>query len=197
MRPRWLLAAGLSVFILSVWGIVNLGEYLSTPAQAPRKADLIVVLGGDGGARSLTGAELYQGGLAPYLLLTGLEEGEKEAVPYYLHWRSQLLQAKGVAATAILFDEKSMNSWQEAQNTLEMMRQKGWRRVLVVSDPPHLRRLDWVWGKTFAGTDKEYLLIAAMPSWWRSRAWWGDERSAKFVVNELGKLIYYRLKYSF
>jgi len=187
------------VFLLCIillgWGALHLGDYLSAPAQIPRKVDLIVVLGGDSGARSLTGAKLYRDGFAPYVLLTGLDEGEKETLPFYLHWRSQVLIAKGVSQDSLLVDTKSMNSWQEAQNTLELMKQNKWQGVLVVSDSPHMRRLDWVWGNTFDGSGKEYLLVEAKPYWWQPESWWSDERSAKFVINELIKLVYYQIKY--
>lgn len=197
MKSRLVLVLLAVLLVLAGWCLANLGKYLSTPTQIPHKADLIVILGGDTGARSLKGAELYRSGMAPVVLLTGLDEGEKETLPHYLHWRCQLLQSKGVAADVLLFDDKSENSWQEAQNTLNLMSQKGWQWVIVVSDPPHMRRLDWVWGNAFAGSGKNYQLIAAMPSWWQRDSWWANERSAKFVINEAIKLVYYRLKYSF
>ena len=190
-----LFASILFLVLLLIGSFFQVGLFLSAPAATPEKADLIVVLGGDAGARSLTGAKLYCDGYAPRVLLTGLDDGEKAALPYYYHWRSQLLQGKGVDKQAILYDFKSGNSWQEAQNTLKLMKENHWQTALVVSDPPHLRRLDWVWNKTFSGFGCDYRLIAAAPSWWDAHHWWQDERSGKFVVDELIKLAYYRIKY--
>lgn len=189
----FLTLAALAVFCGFVF--FHLGTYLEGTAQQPRAADLIVVLGGDAGARSLTGARLYTQGYAPNVLLTGLDDGEKDAVPFYLHWRSQVLMAYGVSESALLFDLVSQNSYQEAQNTAALMAKKGWQKVLVVSDPPHMRRLESVWSQVFAGSGREYRLISARPYWWQAERWWSNEISAKFVVNELIKLGYYQLKY--
>ena len=185
--------AALAVFCGYVF--FHLGSYLEESAQQPKAADLIVVLGGDAGALSLTGARLYTQGYAPNVLLTGLDDGEKEAVPFYLHWRSQVLMAYGVAESALLFDLVSLNSYQEAQNTADLMAQKGWKKVLVVSDPPHMRRLESVWKQAFAGSGREFRLISAQPYWWQANRWWSNEISVKFVVNEVIKLGYYQLKY--
>jgi uncharacterized SAM-binding protein YcdF (DUF218 family) len=187
-----------SIFVLSafaIWVGASLGIYLSSPAQALQKADLLVLLGGDSGTRSLLGAQLFSEGYAPRILLTGLDSGEKDILPYYLHWRSQVLIARGVPQDKILFDKASMNSWQEAEHTLAIMKIKGWKSVLIVSDPPHMRRLNWVWKTTFEKSGLEYSLVASSPSWWNPKRWWSDERSAKFVLSELIKYSYYRLKY--
>ena len=39
-------------------------------------------------------------------------------------------------------------------------------RVIVVSDPPHMRRLSWVWGKAFEGSgqDKTGMAISTVGS---------------------------------
>jgi len=65
--------------------------------------------------------------------------------------------------------------------------------VLVVSDPPHLRRLDHVWGKVFAGSGIQYRLIAAPMEKWDAARWWSNEASAQYVVIEYIKLGYYWL----
>lgn len=180
----------------AIWfAFVKAGVFLSSPASLPQKADLIVVLGGDAGARSLVGAELYAKGFAPVVLLTGLDDGEKEILPLYLHWRAQVLVARGVPQETILYDLQSANSWEEAVNTAHLMKDHNWEKVLVVSDPPHMRRLNEVWRKAFAGMGKEYMLIPAIPSWWDAEHWWQNEVSGKFVVNEFIKLGYYWLKY--
>lgn len=167
------------------------GKFLSSPASSPQKSDLIIVLGGDAGARSLKGVELYNSGYAQKVLLTGLEDGEQETRPYYLNWRAQIFISKGIPKKNILFDIQSMNSWDEANNTLKLMKSYGWKSVIVVSDPPHLRRLHWVWGKVFKDSGLRYTLIAGVPQWWQADKWWSNEQAGKFVINEYVKLIYY------
>ena len=74
------------------------------------------------------------------------------------------------------------------------MEEKGWKRVMVVSDPPHLRRLDLAWGHAFAGSAGEYVLVAASAEWWHPEVWWSDARAAKFVLREALGYAYYAVR---
>lgn len=175
--------------------IFNAGSILTVPLSAAKPADLIVILGGETGSRSIRGLELYREGLSPIILLSGIEYGELQTQQAYLDWRAQFLMSAGVPKSRILFDIGAQNSWEEAENTLLLMKQKGWRRVIVVSDPPHLRRLDWVWSKIFKDSGMEYSLSASHPSWWDERKWWRSEIGMKFVTMEYLKIGYYVVKY--
>ncbi len=188
-----------SVFLAGLlWCLSQLGHWLAAPGLTvkpePFKADLIVSLGGDAGARIETALELFKSGVAPMVLLTGKEGGSDAARPYVLEWREALAIAQGVPRAAVLTDAVARNTWEEGQATLALMKARGWRRVVVVSDPPHLRRVDWVWSKVFANSGCEYWLVASKPGWWRADGWWHDERSAAFALTEVVKLGYYGLK---
>jgi uncharacterized SAM-binding protein YcdF (DUF218 family) len=171
------------------------GSFLAGDVTAPEQGDLIVVLGGDAGARSMRSVELYLQGYAPRILLSGLEDGEAPVQTYYLNWRAQYLMASGIPRRDILYDARSQNTWEEACDTLALMKRKGWRHVLVVSDPPHMRRLQWVWSRTFKDSGRTFSLCASRPFWWDEKRWWGNELSAKFVIMEYLKIAYYLLKY--
>lgn len=190
-RLVWKWAAAALLAVLSVTGFLQAGQFLQEPVKAPAKADLIVALGGDSGGRVHKAAALYQQGFAPRVMLTGLEGGYFGTRLNYLNWRARVLVEQGVPETALLFDEISASSWDEAVNTLKLMQAKDFHSVLVVSDPPHLRRLDWVWGKVFAGSGKEYRLIASDMENWDAGRWWRNENSAQFLVMEYVKLGYY------
>lgn len=191
MKQKRLLIGVAVLVVVSVCGFLVAGVFLSAPARPPVKADAMVILGGDGGARTLRGIELYYKGYANRIILTGLEEGEPGAQKYYLNWRSQMLIDAGVPKEALQFDTVSRNSWEEAVTTLKKARAAGWKSVLVVSDPPHMRRLGWVWRKQFKDTGISVILVEAVPSWWEPRRWWKNEISAKFVANEYLKIGYY------
>lgn len=171
------------------------GSFLSSVPINPSPADLIVLLSGDAGARSLQGVALYKRGYGKRILLTGLEDGETSTQQIYLNWRMQFLISSGISKDNILFEARSNNSWQEAQNTFVLMKQNRWRSVIVVSDPPHLRRLRWVWGRIFKGSGIEVQFSASRPSWWDEKRWWSNEHSFKFVIMEYLKLFYYFIKY--
>lgn len=69
------------------------------------------------------------------------------------------------------------------------MAREGWRRV-VVSDPPHLRRLQRIWSRTFRSTDIGFRLVASEMPGWEADHWWAHERSAHFVLTEFVKIVY-------
>jgi uncharacterized SAM-binding protein YcdF (DUF218 family) len=179
------------LIVILLFGFSQAGHFLALSSQEPIKADLIVALGGDSGGRIKKVAELFNESLAPTILLTGMEGGAAETRSYYLNWRARFLEDRGVPKSRLLFDAVSANSWEEALNTLRLMQKRDYQRVLVVSDPPHLRRLAWVWGKVFDGSGKEYRLIAARADYWNPDRWWRDDKSSHFVITELIKLVYY------
>ena len=176
-----------------ILAFIQAGLFLDGFSQQPEKADLIVALGGDNGSRIHMAAELFNQGLAPSVLLTGLEGSPADTRSYYLNWRARFLVERGVPDNMLMFDAQSANSWEEAVNTLRLMQVQDWQRVLVVSDPPHLRRLAWVWGKVFEDSGKEYRLIAAPLEGWTPGRWWENDKSAQYVLMEVIKLAYYKV----
>lgn len=195
-RSAWrclrVIAAVLGGLILAgAIGFVLLGRWLEAPAGVATKADVIVLLGGDSRARLSTGLALYRDGYAPNIWLAG-NDNDRLPIGHTLpNVRFDYLVAEGVPKAAIRIDDASFNSWEEAANTLALMRSNGWRKALVISDPPHMRRLSWIWRRTFNGSDASYVLISSKPRWWNVSEWWKDEWSGQFVLMELIKMGYY------
>jgi hypothetical protein len=54
-----------------------------------------------------------------------------------------------------------------------------------------MRRLSWIWRRTFDGADASFVLVASRPRWWNAAEWWPDEWSGQFVLMELIKMGYY------
>jgi uncharacterized SAM-binding protein YcdF (DUF218 family) len=189
-----LLLVSLAVMFLGV-GFRSLGLWVATGAASPIRADVIVALGGGDGHRIRKVAEVFRAGYANTVLITGIEWSAERERAYYLNWRVRVLADSGVTADRIVIESTASNSFQEAQATLALLQVRGWKKALVVSDPPHMRRLDWVWRKVFAETGKSYVLVASEPAWWDQEHWWASEKSAPFVLTELVKLAYYLVKY--
>ena len=170
------------------------GHWLESPSQAPRRADAIAILGGDEeGERATRAVVLYREGYAPTLVLTGLQQGVAP-IPAGLNWRAEFLEAGGVPRSAMRFELQARNSYTEAVQLLALMRKEGWRTLIVVSDPPHMRRLSWMYADVFEGSGLDYVLVASRPDWWKPGDWWRDEKSGQFVIQEIIKLGYYLAK---
>jgi uncharacterized SAM-binding protein YcdF (DUF218 family) len=172
---------------------LGLGFFLSLHASKPEKADVIVVLGGDSGLRVTKGADLYNAGYSKHILLTGIDS--RYYHPDHPNWRERKLMERGVPRKNIIVDTWSETSWEEAENTADLMDKKGWKSVIVVSDPPHMLRLNKTWNKAFANSGKRFRLVATEPAWWNPLFWWRNSISYHFVISEIKKNIYYLLAY--
>ncbi len=190
------LGAGVLVGAVALFaGLLGAGHFLVAPAQAPVKADLLLTLGGDNGARADRVLELYRKGFAPKVLLTGPDGGHSKTRATHLNWRARYLIDEGIPEKVLLFDRRSKSSWEEAVNTLQLMQAMGMHHVLVVSDPPHMRRLSWVWGRVFAESGRHYTLVASDMEEWDAEHWWRLSSNAQFVFAEYIKLGYYLVQY--
>lgn len=189
-----------AIFALELFSLAGLlafgGLALQSPAHSPEPSDLIVVLGGGSmSARLQKGAELYERRLASRILVTGFSGESLAVVELQADWRYRYLQGIGVPAEAILTDTQARNSGEEARAIAQLMQDKQWNTVLIVSDPPHLVRLAWILGKVLQPTNIRYQLIASNPTWWNATMWWTNPVSATFVIEEYIKIGYYLSTY--
>lgn len=186
MRWRIFCACLIGLLVPGLLGYLTAGALLSFPAELPRSADVVVVLGGDdAGVRYIRGCELILAGHSKRLLLINRGASER---------KDALERLRGVEVRT---DDLPINSWQEAQAVRAWMQAYGWRSVLVVSDPPHMLRLRYTWSSVFRGSDLSYFLIATDPPWWSAWRWWGNPLSANFVGSEVLKLGYYIVRFRF
>jgi hypothetical protein len=176
-------------------GAMHAGEWLSATRDVPAPGDVIVALGGGGLERVDRALRLYQNGYAGRILLTGIRHEAGGSIDPAAQWQSKYLFERGVPVTALMYDELSENSYEEAANTARYMKIQGWKTALVVSDPPHLRRLAMVWGPACSERRLECRLISTDPATWSATRWWEDRRWAKFVGMELLKIPYYAAWY--
>jgi len=173
-----------------------LNTFQKSVGDEPVKADLIVILGGGSYAdRTTKGCEVFKAGFAQHVLLTGTRSVIAENSPDSDR-RLQILSDSGVPSKAIWLNGDAATSWQEAVAVRALMLEKTWRRVLIVSDPPHLPRLRWVYDKVFRDVDLSFRVIGTAPEWWQDRAWWSSSKLAVFSIKELFKLIFYFVIYS-
>ena len=195
----WIVVAFASVTLVAALLVAYAGSkagyWLEAPGRAPEKANAIIVLGGDDGERSLRAQALYHEGYAPIIVLTGLERGSA-APPARLTWRADFLAANGVPRPALRFEVRSKNSFEEATQILSLMQKQKWQSAIVVSDPPHMRRLSWTWARVFKDSGLHYVLVPSKAEWWVPGEWWKDEQSGAFVIMEYIKLAYYMVKRS-
>ena len=139
----WRLSLLLVLWVAGVAGyIVWIGE---RDQAAP--ADVIIVLGAAAydarpspvfEERIRHGIDLYQRGLAKHVIFTGgFGKGARFSESQVA--RRYALR-HGVPARAILIETASRTTWQNLQQAAALMKARGFKRAIIVSDPLHMAR---------------------------------------------------------
>ena len=120
-------------------------------SQPPRSADAIVVFAGGAGESGQAGGgyqervkravDLYAGGYANRMIFStgfvfAFTEGEV---------MRSLAEANGVPPEAIILETTARSTFENVARSREILLEKGWRRVLLVSSPYHMRRAMLTW----------------------------------------------------
>lgn len=184
---RWIrrrLRPGRRVFRFSlifclVWAgvVVWLGRAIYTfgDDDQAQSADVIIVLGsglrrdnspGDAlWRRGRKAAQLYADGFAPFIMCTG------GTTPGYIRSEAQgcqqVLTELGVPEQAVVLEESSRSTEENALNAHAIMRERGWEEAVLVTDSFHMLRANWIFS-----TQGIVHYPSAAPVEWVSRRWY-------------------------
>jgi uncharacterized SAM-binding protein YcdF (DUF218 family) len=138
----FVLLAGAAVFFYLCWQINHTGSH-----DEAQRADAIVVLGArvepdgqpgpDLRVRTMHAVDLFQRGLAPYLICTGGYHNDRLSAASVAR---DLAISQGVPADKILLAEGSATTREDAASAGHLMATHGWRAAILVSHPLHLER---------------------------------------------------------
>ncbi len=108
-------------------------------SERPRESDAIILLEGDGYARYKEAASLFKAGIAPVICFSGnLDNGKSGAFTF--DRIKPLILAEGVPETALLFEDKSRNTYEQAVQVIGLAQKKGWKRITIVASHYHAYR---------------------------------------------------------
>lgn len=162
MRSSIALAA-LAFVWLGVWSMPMVSHWLGSaienqypqvPMAAVAHAPAIVVLGGAVSPPRLGGSEidlhtaadrvwyaarLFHAGKAPLLILSGGSDPERQAISE-ARAMAIFLADLGVPAQAIVLEEQSRNTRQNAANSAALLKARGIDRILLVTSALHMPR---------------------------------------------------------
>jgi uncharacterized SAM-binding protein YcdF (DUF218 family) len=137
-----LLLAGVVTFLYIGWRINHTGAQ-----DQAQRADAIVILGarvdtdGEPGpdlkVRTLHAVNLFQRGLAPYIICTGGYQGDRLSAAAVA---CNLAISQGVPPEKVLLADGSMTTREDAISARDMMLAHGWQTAILVSHPLHLER---------------------------------------------------------
>lgn len=163
-----------------------------TPSLQP--ADAVVVLSGGGDLQRLEKAvNLIKEGQASYLILTKTQEitdSGRLATDYLASEAHQL----GIPVPKIVITQKtSTNTEQEAIATLDILRERGWKSLIVVTDPYHTLRSQIIFRTVMQENSIRVHTVPSnklnIPPW----LWYIDESSRRTVLREILSLLMYLL----
>jgi uncharacterized SAM-binding protein YcdF (DUF218 family)/glycosyltransferase involved in cell wall biosynthesis len=142
--------------LLAIVFYTNVAWWAASPLRLdapPRRADAIVVFGGGVGESGKAGGgteervqhavDEYRAGLAPHLVFSS---GYQYSFPEAESMRALAVQ-QGVPASAIVLERRATDTRQNVLFTRDILREHGWRSVLLVSSPYHMRRAVLVWNR--------------------------------------------------
>lgn len=187
MIYRMVYVAVLFLFVL-VFIFFNLGKWIDV-TQEPAKSDIIVCLGGGTIERVKKSLELFEDGYSDkdvFLLL-----GES--------WYNQPYIAKHYSKLPIVIDESPKNTREEILYIKEYMRINGYKSALIVTDPPHSRRVAFLMSLHLKESNEnvQFRIIGSDVPWWNKEYYYHDKRAITFVKNESLRIIYRFITYGF
>jgi len=176
--------------------LLTAGYWLQN-SDPPTASDAMVVLCGDFG-RPAYAAELYKLGMARKVYVGRAYRLRGERVldqnmlsfPRHEEVYKALMRKKGVPADAVeYYGDELLSTAQEAE-ALAAHLGAGPGSLLVVTSPFHVRRARMTFKDALPGWD---VRVVGTPSERIRTAWWSDQESARTVLLEVPKTLFYML----
>jgi len=155
----------------------------------PQQADAIIILSDDNflGERASQAAALYRAGWAPRIVASGRQLRSYAGIAELM--QHDLVQ-DGVPASAVIrFPHRASDTREEAKALSNLLAQRGWKRILLVTSNYHTRRARYICSHIFPpGT--ELRVIAAHDSEYDPNWWWESRKCVKtFFYETLGMIV--------
>lgn len=186
-RQRWSLWRRLPLLlslllVIGYYGGIGGAEVLLRIKSASgNPAAAIVVLGGESWTRPAHAGELYKAGRAPVVIVSGAGDTDQ-----YVHTLRQL----GVPKAALLVEDRSATTAENAQFTVKILRDHQLTNVIVVTSWYHSRRALCCF-EHYAPD----LHFSSDPAPRESKGWWPDVYERGRILSEYVKIAGYLFRH--
>ncbi|MCR4411966.1 MAG: YdcF family protein [Thermoguttaceae bacterium] len=204
MKRRRLLAAAVLVGLLALLyalraQILPLAATWLDVGEKPRKADYVLVLGGDGNSRPFAAAAFLKAGLARKALVCNpapSADVEDNILPPDGELAVQVLSSRGIAAENIIRLGKEVGSTHdEARALAAFLASEPGARVLVPTSAFHTRRARWVF-RRILGRQSDHVTFVSLPGdGFHMETWWRTDQGFSAIVSENLKFAFYLFRY--
>jgi uncharacterized SAM-binding protein YcdF (DUF218 family) len=177
-----------------MWGVAS-PLRLSAP---PQRVDAIVVFAGGVGESGKAGGgyqervkhavDLYTRGFGDHLVFSsGYAFAFREA-----EMMRDLAVGHGVPASAITLEPHAATTYENVTRSRDILAERGWRRILLVSSPYHMRRASLTWERV---APEITVIPAPVPqSQFYQSAWGPNLEQVRAILHEYQAIAYYRWK---
>lgn len=178
---------GILWFSSSFW-LTEIGKCLYFN-EALQPVDIIIVLSGDDeGFRLRQAYNLYQKRYAKKILLSGGTNLWKETG---IDLMENYLIKLGVSKEDILSEKESESTVENALFSKRILEKRGLKSAIVVTSPPHTRRVSIIFRKTFSPKIK--ILVCSNPDAFKVEGWWQNPSYRRTVIREFFQIGWYLL----
>jgi uncharacterized SAM-binding protein YcdF (DUF218 family) len=140
--------------------------------------DAIVVIGGDHKPERMRQvAKLYREGYAPLVIISAgtlVWEGAEHLPEAQVMWRQAI--ALGVPAEALLLEQQSGSTWENAQYTKAMLYERRWRSLILVTSPYHSQRARRIFADVMGDAFTLSVQPAITPDFCKLCWWWDSDQ---------------------
>lgn len=180
-----LVVTGISAY-LAPDGLDHCGQKPSNNADCSKVDAIVAISGGDTTARTAGAIDLYKNGWADLLVFSGAAQ-DKSGPSNAEAMKRQALR-EGIPADAILVDETSETTKQNAANTNDLFDQNEISSVILVTSAYHQRRAGLEFGQLAGSKIKIVNHPIASDNQW-SPWWWMTPGGWFLAVSELVKIV--------
>lgn len=185
-----LLVLGFVMFVPRVLSVDDI-QGCAGPEQvsgtcAPADA-IVAISGGDTDARAREAIDLYHQGWAPAIIFSGAAQDKTGASNASA--MAQQAIASRVPPSAILLDEASVNTADNASQVRPIVLQRGFKRLILVTSPYHQRRASIEFERRVGDIATIINHPTRTDRFWDERRWWTTPLGLWLGVSELVKVI--------
>jgi len=172
-----------------------IGKKLDVTQEAT-KADIIICLGGGYVERLDKGIELYKERFASKIIFTGNLIGALNAKDKLGFWKVNYFKEHGVLKHHFSFLENTHDTHEEIKSIKKYMLKHHYKKVLIVSDPPHSKRINYlIKAFEYKKNGLSAKIIGSDVLWWTRSDYCDTFWSIKESIYEILGNIYYYIKY--
>lgn len=158
--------------------------------QFQGKADVLFLAAGDGNNRVPYVAKLYTDGFAPHIAIVSNDTRYDYGSSTSSDLAAELIK-HGVPEDALYTEETADNSKSESVRMTELAKEKGWKKILLVTSPHHQYRVFLTWLQSMRDAGLELILInAPAPLPWFANNPWG--RRIDLLEDEMKRIEEYQ-----